>query len=55
VGDRIVEGLVGELLLEGLALRDVAAVEDDPADRAVGPQVRVKDLEVTEGAVLVGQ
>ena len=30
VGDRIVEGLMGELLLERLPLADVAAVQDDP-------------------------
>ena len=53
MGDRIVEGLVGELLLERLALRDVAAVEHDPADRAVTQQVGVEDLEVAQAAVLV--
>ena len=52
---RVVEGLVGELLLERLALGDVAAVEHDPADRAVGQQVGVEDLEVAQAAVLVGQ
>ena len=30
-GDGVVEGLVGELLLEALALADVAAVEHDAA------------------------
>ena len=53
VGDRIVERLVGELLLERLALGDVAAVEHDPADRAVAEQVGVQDLEVAQAAVLV--
>ena len=53
VGDRIVEGLVGELLLERLALRDVAAVQDDPTDRGVAEEVGVEDLEVTQAAVLV--
>ena len=52
VGDRIVEGLVGELLLELLALGDVAAVEDDPADGVVVEEVGVQDLEVTQLAVL---
>ena len=45
-GDRVVEGLVRELLLEGLALADVAAVEDDAADVLVVEQVRVQDLEL---------
>ena len=35
VGNRIVEGLIGELLLELLALGDVAQVDDDPADCGV--------------------
>ena len=35
----IVEGLVGELLLEGLALADVARVQDDPAHVLVVEQV----------------
>ena len=48
VGDRVVEGLVGELLLEGLALADVAAVEHDPADGVVLEQVRVQDLELAQ-------
>ena len=55
VRDRVVERLVGELLLEGLALADVAAVEHDPADRAVVEQVGVQDLEVAQAALLVGQ
>ena len=53
MGDRIVEGLVGELLLERLALRDIAAVEHDPADRTVAQQVSVEDLEVAQASVLV--
>ena len=53
VGDRVVEGLVGELLLEGLALAHVAAVEDDAADRGVLEQVGVQDLEVPDAAVAV--
>ena len=52
VGDGVVEGLVGELLLELLALGDVAAVEDDAADGLVVEQVGVQDLEVTQLAVL---
>ena len=44
--DRVVEGLVRELLLERLALADVAAVEDDAADVLVVEQVRVLDLEL---------
>ena len=46
VGDRVVERLVGELLLERLALADVAAVEDDAADVLVVEQVGVQDLEL---------
>ena len=45
-GDGVVEGLVGELVLEGLALGDVAAVEHDAADVLVVQQVRVEDLEL---------
>ena len=45
----------GELLLEGLALGDVAAVEDDAADVLVVEQVRVLDLEVQRRAVAVAQ
>ena len=44
-----------ELLLEGLALADVAAVEDDAADVLVVEQVRVLDLEVQRVAVAVAQ
>src|SRR5664279_4295879 len=55
VGDRVMEGRVGELLLEGLALADVAAVEDDPLDGGVLQQIGVQHLEVAQGAVLVGE
>ena len=48
VRDRVVERLVGELLLERLALADVAAVEHDAADRRVVEQVGVEDLEVAQ-------
>ena len=51
--DRVVEGLVGELVLERLALADVAAVQDDAADVLVLEQVRVLDLELEPGAVAV--
>src|SRR4051812_48079636 len=54
-GDRVVEGLVGELLLERLALGDVTAVEDDAADVLVVEQVRVLDLELQRLAVAVAQ
>ena len=49
--DRVVEGLVGELVLERLALADVAAVQDDAADVLVLQQVGVLDLELEPGAV----
>ena len=55
VGDGVVEGLVGELLLERLALADVAAVEHDAVDVLVVEQVGVEDLELTHLAVLVAQ
>jgi hypothetical protein len=45
VRDRVVEGLVGELILEGFALADVPAVEDDAADGLVVKKVRVADFE----------
>ena len=38
-GEDVVEGLVLELGLEGLALADVAHVQHDPRDRLVGEQV----------------
>ena len=43
--DGVVEGLVRELVLEGLALAHVAAVQDDAADVLVAEQIRVLDLE----------
>ena len=46
VGDGVVEGLVGELLLERLALADVAAVEHDAVDVLVVEQVGVEHLEL---------
>ena len=49
--DRVVERLVRELVLERLALADVAAVQDDAADVLVLEQVRVLDLELEPGAV----
>ena len=55
VGHRVVEGLVGELLLERLALADVAAVEDDAADVLVVEQIRVEDLELADAPVAVAQ
>ena len=45
-GHRIVEGLMGELLLERLPLADVAAVEDDAAHVLVLQQVGAVDLEL---------
>ena len=54
-GDRVVEGLMGELALEGLALADVAGVQDDAADMLVAGQVGEQDLELARGPVLVGQ
>ena len=55
VGDGVVEGLVGELLLEGLSLADVAGVQDDPAHVLVVEQVGVQDLELAQLAVAVAQ
>ena len=46
LGDRIVERLVGELLLERLPLADVAAVEHDAADVLVVQEVGVLHLEL---------
>src|SRR5262245_63470210 len=54
-GDRVVEGLMRELLLERLALADVAAVEDDPADVLVAEQVGAVELELVRRAVAVIQ
>ena len=53
VGDRIVERLMRELVLEGLALADVAAVEDDPADVLVLRAVGVLHLELQPATVAV--
>ena len=53
VGDRIVKGLIGELLLELLALGDVAQVDDDPADRGVVQQVGEQTLGVQQATVAV--
>jgi hypothetical protein len=55
VGDRIVKRLVGELLLEDLALADVAGVQDDAAHVLVVQQVGVEDLELPQLAVAVAQ
>src|SRR5205807_1169440 len=51
--NRVVEGLVGELVLEGLALAHVAAVQDDAAHVLVVQEVGVLDLELEPGAVAV--
>ena len=53
VRHRIVERLVGELLLERLALAHVAAVQDDPANVLVVEQVRVLHLELQRPPVTV--
>ena len=55
VGDGIVEGLVGELLLEDLALAHVTAVEHDAVDVLVVEQVGVEHLELAHAAVAVDQ
>ena len=46
---------MGELLLERLALTDVAAVQDDPADVLVVEQLRVLHLELEPASVLMAQ
>ena len=51
--DRVVECLVCKLLLERLALADVAAVEHDAADVLVVEEVGVLDLERQRRAVPV--
>ena len=51
VRHRVVECLVRELVLEGLPLADVAAVQDDAADVLVLEQVRVLHLELQPRAV----
>ena len=50
---RVVERLVSELLLESLALADVAAIEHDAANVLVVEEVGVLDLEPQGRAVLV--
>ena len=55
VRDGVVEGLMGELLLEHLALADVAAVQDDSADVLVREQVGVLDLELEPRSVAMLQ
>ena len=52
---RVVERLVGELVLELLPLADVAAVEDDAADVLVLEEIRVLDLELEPRAFTVLQ
>ena len=49
----VVEGLVGELLFEPVALGDVACVQNDAADVAVGPQVADVGFELAPLAELV--
>ena len=53
VGDRIVKRLIGQLLLESLALGDIAQVDDDPADRGVLQQVGEQALGVQQATVAV--
>ena len=55
IGDRVVERLMRELVLEGLALADVAAVEHDPLDVLVVEQLGVLHLELQPAAVAVLQ
>ncbi len=55
VGDRVVERLMGQLLLERLALADVAAVEHDPLDVLVLEQLGVLHLELEPAAVAMAQ
>ena len=50
-GERVVEGVVFELVEEGLALRDVARREDDAADVLVVQQVGGQCLGVEPGSV----
>ena len=53
IGDRIMERLMGELLLERLALADVAAVQDDAAHVLVLEEVGVLYLELKPGPIPV--
>ena len=55
VGDRVVEGLMGKLLLEGLALAHVTAVEHDALDVLVVEQVRAEHLEAPRAAIAMPQ
>ena len=52
-GDRVVEGLVRQLLLERLALRDVPGVQDDPLHVGIVHQVRAEGLDVEPEVVSV--
>ena len=54
-GDRVVERLMGQLVLEDLALAHVTGVEDEAADVLVGQQVGEQDLELARAAVLLQQ
>ena len=51
IGERVVERLVRELVLELLALGDVARVEDDAGHVGVVEQARAEDLGVAPHAV----
>ena len=51
VGERVVERLMRELVLELLALGDVAGVEDDAGDVGVVEQARAEDLGVAPHTV----
>ncbi len=53
VGHWIVERLVGELLLQLLALGDIAQVDDDPANRGVLQQVGEQTLGVQQATIAV--
>ena len=53
-GERVVEGLVLEFVLEGLALGDVAHVQHDPLDGLVAEQVAGGRLDVAPAALLAG-
>src|SRR5471032_323356 len=55
IRDRVVERLVSELLLEELALADVAPVQDDAADVLVAEQLGALNLELQLPAVVVFQ
>ena len=53
VGDRVVERLVGELLLELLALGDVAQVDDDSADGGLVQKVGDQAFGVQQATIAV--